>query len=48
MTVFSQTNEMTITLLLYPDRAPTPQELAELEEEPVPDTFDRFMDGGAR
>lgn len=48
MTVFSQTNEMTITLLLYPDRAPTPQELAELEEEPVPDTFDRFMDGRAR
>lgn len=48
MTVFSQTNEMTISLLLYPDRAPTPQELAELEEEPVPDTFDRFMDGGAR
>jgi hypothetical protein len=48
MTVFSPTNEMTISLLLYPDRAPTPQELADLEAEPVPDTFDRFMDGDGR
>ncbi len=48
MTVFSPSNEMTISLLLYPDRAPTPQEMAALEDEPVPDTFDRFMDGGRR
>ena len=27
---------------------PTPQEMAELEEEPIPDTFDKFMDGDAR
>lgn len=44
MTVFSPTNEMTISLLLYPDRAPSRSELAELEEEPTPDTFDKFMD----
>ncbi len=46
MMVFSPSNEMTISLLLYPDRAPTPQEMAALEDEPVPDTFDKFMDGG--
>ncbi len=48
MTVFSTSNEMTISLLLYPDRAPTAREMAALEDEPVPDTFDRFMDGGRR
>lgn len=45
MTVFSPGNEMTISLLLYPDRAPSRWEMAELEEEPTPDTFDKFMDG---
>lgn len=44
MTVFSPSNEMTITLLLYPDREPTAREMAGLEEEAVPDTFDRFTD----
>jgi hypothetical protein len=48
MTVFSPSNEMTISLLLYPDRAPTAREMAALEDEPVPDTFDRFIDGGRR
>jgi hypothetical protein len=48
MTVFSPSNEMTISLLIYPDRAPTPWEMAALEEEAVPDTFDRFMDSGGR
>ncbi|MDN2584149.1 ImmA/IrrE family metallo-endopeptidase [Aquibium sp. ELW1220] len=47
MTVFSPTNEMTISLLIYPDRAPSRSELAELEEEPTPDTFDKFMGGKA-
>lgn len=42
MTVFSPSNEMTISLLLYPDRAPTAREMAEFEEDDVPDTFDRF------
>lgn len=42
MTVFSPSNEMTISLLLYPDRAPTAAEMASLEEEAVSDTFDRF------
>ena len=32
MTVFSPSNEMTISLLLYPDRAPSRWEMAELEE----------------
>jgi hypothetical protein len=48
MTVFSSSNEMTISLLLYPERAPTASEMAALEVEDVPDTFDRFMDGGSR
>jgi len=47
MTVFSPGNEMTISLLLYPDRAPSRWEMAELEEEPTTDTFDKFMDGRA-
>ena len=46
MTVFSPSNDqMTISLLLYPDRAPSRWEVAELEEEPTVDTFDKFMDG---
>jgi len=48
MTVFSPSNEMTISLLIYPDRAPTAYEMASLEEEEVPDTFDRFTDGSTR
>jgi hypothetical protein len=38
---------MTISLLLYPDRAPSRGEMAELEEEQTIDTFDKFMDGRA-
>lgn len=45
MTVFSPTNEMTISLLSYPDRAPSRWEVAELEEEPPQDTFEKFMAG---
>ena len=46
MTVFSPSNDqMTISLLLYPDRAPSRWEMAELEEEQTVDTFDKFMDG---
>jgi len=48
MTVLSPSNEMTISLLLYPDRFPTPSEMAALDEEAVPDTFDRFTDDGTR
>ena len=46
MTVFSPSNDqMTISLLIYPDRAPSRWEMAELEEEQTVDTFDKFMDG---
>jgi len=45
MTVFSPSNEMTISLLIYPDRAPSRWEVAELEEQPTEDTFERFMAG---
>lgn len=48
MTVFSPSNEMTISLLLYPDRAPSAWEMAALEEEAVPDTLDRFTDANSR
>jgi hypothetical protein len=47
MTVFSPGNEMSISLLLYPDRGPSRWEMAELEEEPELDTFDKFMGGDA-
>lgn len=47
MTVFSPSNEMTISLLIYPDKAPSRWEVAELEEEPTEDTFERFMAGKA-
>lgn len=43
MTVFSPGNDMSISLLLYPDRSPSPWEMADLEEEPTLDTFDKFM-----
>ncbi|HBS50501.1 MAG TPA: hypothetical protein DEA05_10675 [Rhodobacteraceae bacterium] len=42
MTVFSPGNEMSISLLLYPDQAPSRWEMAELEEEDAVDTFDKF------
>lgn len=48
MTVFSPGNDMSISLLLYPDRTPSPWEMAQLEEEPELDTFDKFMGGDAR
>jgi hypothetical protein len=48
MTVFSPGNEMSISLLLYPDRGPSRWEMAELEEEPELDTFDKFMGNEAR
>jgi hypothetical protein len=48
MTVLSPGNEMSISLLLYPDHAPSRWEMAELEEEPTLDTFDKFMGGDAR
>ena len=47
MTVFSPSNEMTISLLIYPDKAPSRWEVAELEEEPTDDTFERFIAGKA-
>ena len=47
MTVFSPNNEMTISLLLYPDQAPSRWEMSELEEEPTLDTFEKFMGGNA-
>ena len=47
MTVFSPGNEMSISLLLYPDRAPSRWEMADLEEDPTLDTFDKFMGGSA-
>lgn len=43
MTVFSPGNEMSISLLLYPDCGSSGWEMAELEEEPTLDTFDKFM-----
>lgn len=48
MTVFSPGNEMSISLLLYPDQAPSRWEMAELEEEATVDTFDKFMGGSGR
>lgn len=47
MTVSSPSNEMTISLLIYPDRAPSRWELTELEDEPPQDTFEKFMAGKA-
>lgn len=45
MTVFSPGNEKSISLLLYPDRAPSRWEMAGLERLPTLDTFDKFMGG---
>lgn len=46
MTVFSPSNEMAISLLIYPNRAPSRWAKAETEDEPVSDTYDGSM--GAR
>ncbi len=48
MTVFSPSNEMTISLLIYPDASPSFRDMAALEEEAVPDAFDRFTNGSTR
>ena len=48
MTVFSPGNEMSISLLLYPDQAPSHWEMAELEEEATVDTIDKFIGGSER
>jgi len=45
--VFSPGNEMSISLLLYPDRALSRWEMTELEEEPTIDTYDKFMGDSA-
>ena len=47
MTVFSPSNEMSISLLIYPDRAPSRRDMAGLEDEPMADSYDRFMGGRA-
>ncbi|MTH96393.1 ImmA/IrrE family metallo-endopeptidase [Roseibium sp. RKSG952] len=44
MTVFSPSNDlMTISLLLYPDHAPSRWDTSDFEEEPIRDSYDRFM-----
>jgi hypothetical protein len=48
MTVFSPSNEMTISLLVYPDASPSFRDMAALEEEAVPDAFDRFTNDSTR
>lgn len=46
MTIFSQMNEMTITLLVYPNDAPDKRWADELDEPPEQDTYDRFRSDG--
>lgn len=46
MTIFSQMNEMTITLLVYPNDAPDKRWADELDEPPEQDTYDRFTSDG--
>lgn len=46
MTIFSPTNEMTITLLLYPDDAPNKRWAGDLDEPEEQDTYDRFVSDG--
>jgi hypothetical protein len=46
MTIFSPTNEMTITLLLYPDDAPNKRWARDLDEPEEQDTYDRFVSDG--
>ena len=46
MTIFSQMNEMTITLLVYPNDASDKRWADELDEPPEQDTYDRFTSDG--
>jgi len=46
MTIFSPTNEMSITLLLYPDDAPNKRWARDLDEPEEQDTYDRFVSDG--
>ena len=46
MTIYGRQNEMTISLLLYPRHARSGWAGAEIEEEPVSDTYDRFVSKG--
>jgi hypothetical protein len=46
MTIFSPTNEMTITLLLYPDDVPNKRWAHDLDEPEEQDTYDRFVSDG--
>ena len=46
MTVYGRQNEMTISLLLYPRHGRSGWAGAEIEEEPVSDTYDRFVSKG--
>jgi len=45
MTVFSPQNEMSISLLLYLNDAPTQHWADDLDEPREPDTYDHFMAG---
>lgn len=45
ITVLSPNNEMSASLLIYPDRALSLWVFAELQEEQPQDTFERFMTG---
>ena len=45
MTIFSDHNRMSISLLLYPDDAPGKWD-RDLEEPPEHDTYDQFVIGG--
>lgn len=45
MTIFSHSNEMTISLLLYPDDAPDKRWANELDEPKEWDTYDQFVAG---
>ena len=47
ITVLSTRNDMTISLVLCPDRVPSRWEVAEIEDAPTLDAFDRFMAGKA-
>jgi len=45
VTFFSHSNEITMSLLIYPDSAPPRWEVAEFGEEPPQDTFEGFLAG---
>ena len=46
ITIYGRQNEMTFSLLLYPRHARSGWRGAEIEEEPVSDTYDRFVSKG--